>query len=597
MSSSMPGHTNGTPNRTGRRWCARAAAVGGIVLVALGLGAAPASAHAVLLDTSPNPGQVLDHSPSQILLRFNESVDAGLGAIRLYDHAGARRDLSLPVASDRDVVVVNVPERLGDGAYVVTWRVISADSHPVRGGFTFQIGTAANAGSKQIQGLTRRLVDQQSGNTTVGVLYAIARGGVFGGLAALMGGSLFLTLIARGTDDGRGWRVVRAAWVVSATSTFGGLLLLGPYGSGEGVTKVFDPDLLREVLDARYGQAWAARLVLLVLAWPVLRRLLDASAPRSRRLLGAAGALALGLAATITLSGHATSGRWVAAAIPIDLVHVLAMSCWLGGLLCLAAAVLPSRALAELRTLLPQFSRLALTSVAVLAVTGAFQSWRQVGSLDALRDTDYGRLLIIKAALVAIVILFAYRSRGVVQRLAIWLAERRAPEPALVAGGSDDDLEPPWFEEQVERRILRNSVIGEVAVAVAVIVVTALLVNAVPARTANSFGAQGATGVTLKSRAAWVDVTVAPGRTGANSVHVFVLRPDGAPLGVQQITLTIELRSRNIGPIDVPLRHISNDHDYSPGFEIPIAGTWRVTAKIVVTQFDERTLTGAVVIR
>ena len=125
--------------------------------------------------------------------------------------------------------------------------------------------------------------------------------------------------------------------------------------------------------------------------------------------------------------------------MPADVLHILAMSTWIGGLVVLTFAVFPGRNVAELREVVPRFSRVGFWSVCVLVVTGTFQGWRQVRTLDALRTTDYGQLLIIKLAIVAVILVFAARSR----QLRRWLWPDPAPEPKperelVVAGGSDD---------------------------------------------------------------------------------------------------------------------------------------------------------------
>src|SRR3954469_7793954 len=90
--------------------------------------------------------------------------------------------------------------------------------------------------------------------------------------------------------------------------------------------------------------------------------------------------------------GHAGTGIQTGLAIPADLVHVAAMACWLGGLMVLCVAVLPKGDADELRTVLPRYSALALGAIVALIVSGGYQAWRQVGSIDALKSTDYGRL-------------------------------------------------------------------------------------------------------------------------------------------------------------------------------------------------------------
>jgi copper transport protein len=97
-------------------------------------------------------------------------------------------------------------------------------------------------------------------------------------------------------------------------------------------------------------------------------------------------------------------------AIPADTVHLGAVAVWLGGLVLLFAAMMPAADAAELRSAVPRYSQLALISVGAIVVTGLFQSWRQVGSLTGLRDTDFGRILVIKLLIVGALVVAAASS-------------------------------------------------------------------------------------------------------------------------------------------------------------------------------------------
>src|SRR5690349_6651747 len=110
------------------------------------LTAGPASAHANLLATSPGDGAHLDAAPPIVSLTFSEPISASLGAVKVFDQNAHRVDNGNVVARDA-TVTVGLESGVGDGAYTVTWRVISADSHPVRGAFTFTVGSGnlANA--------------------------------------------------------------------------------------------------------------------------------------------------------------------------------------------------------------------------------------------------------------------------------------------------------------------------------------------------------------------------------------------------------------------------------------------------------------------
>ena len=200
-----------------------------------------------------------------------------------------------------------------------------------------------------------------------------------------------------------------------------GIALEGVYAAGLPLDDVFDTSVFRDVLDTRYGQVALVRLALLVLAIPLLRLLLHrrpATEHPLRVVVDGAGARDRRRASRSRpgIAGHASSGIQTGLAIPADLVHVAGMACWLGGLVVLCVAVLPRRDVDELRAVLPRYSALALGAIVALVVSGAYQAWRQVGSIDALKSTDYGRLLIAKLVVFAALIVAAAFSREIVNR-------------------------------------------------------------------------------------------------------------------------------------------------------------------------------------
>ena len=580
---------------TNRRRQVAATALGGMLVL---LTATPAFAHASLLESNPAPGEVLQASPQQIRLSFSEVVSASFGAVRVYNSDSERVD-SGDVKTRNNAVEVQVP-KLDNGSYVVTWRVTSADSHPISGAFTFQIGNAGNASSPRTQALAARLLGAERGDELVGTVYGITRGLLFAGLALMIGCAAFgliVTTRARASTINR--RLVWIGWLTTTTAALFGFLVYGPYAAGIGLDQTFKTSLIDETLSTRYGQIGVARLVLLLLAIPIIRVLLarDGEEPRAvpRLWLGAATLFAVLIAATPGLSGHASSGDLVPLAVVTDTIHVLAMGLWVGGLVTLGVVVLRWPSVAEIEAPVSRWSRLAFGCVAAIVVTGVFQAWRQVGNLTALRSTEYGRMLIIKVLLFAGLLMLAAFSRESVR----YLFPEPAPKPGrvpLVAGGADDAPESELTPEEVaeyeawEFRRLRRSVWAEVGVAVLVFAVTALLVNAAPAKTAAAQANGNAIGVTLKSGKVWVDVVVVPGRRGQNAVHVSALTPQGAPEDVKDLTITFSLPERDIAGIEVPLERISAGHYTAAGFSIPIAGKWVVTAKAVVSEFTERTL-------
>jgi copper transport protein len=589
--------------------------------------ASPAFAHATLETTNPAPGAVLTGTPNAITLQFSEPVTVALGGIRLYDHNGDRIATDPPTKPAANSVSTATRGDLRNGSYVVTWRVTSADTHPIQGAFTFQIGTNGNATSRQVTGLADRLLADQRGAKAVGEGWGVARFLAFAGIAVLIGAVVFCVAVWPRARSSRTARVITYSGLgVLAFATLAGFLLQGPYAAGLGIGHVFDTALWRDVATTRFGTVWLARLALCVVAFVLVRVLFSRSdrEPLPGWWLAAAGAVGVAIAGTPALAGHAATGQYVALALVADVVHVLAMSIWLGGLVMMAVVVLRGNEIEERRDVVLDFSFFATWCVLALVASGAFQTWRQVRTLDALRDTDYGHILVIKLVVFALMAVFALFSREIVGRVFAYVDDDEDDEDgddadavesvATVSGGAvdtdDDGIEPEDAPADVrtglmdldpevrsEWRNLRRSVWAEAILGMAILAITAVLVNATPAATANAGAAGGAAGVTMRSDRVVVDVTVAPAKAGNNDIHVSTFTPAGAPMDVAELTVAFDLPSRKIAAIDVPLRKLGPGHYLSPGFNIPIAGDWRVVAKARLTDVDQVTLTDTVTIR
>lgn len=595
---------------TPRRGLVRLAALGGLSVAFVVMLATPAFAHAVLLQTVPGEGAVLTTPPESVSLRFSEQVTVTPGSVRVFDTKGNRVDTGT-ISTTGDTVQADIRPHLPDGAYVVTWRVISADTHPVEGAFTFQVGIAANATSPTVTGLAQNLLHNQKGDQTVGVVYGALRGLLYAGVALFVGAVAFAVFI---WPDARGLRrtahLLWAGWIVTAVATVGEVLIQGVYGAGLKLDALFHTDLIRGVLGTQFGHMSILRLALLVATIPLLRRLLrnPAGLPLPVWAQPITVVLAVTMALTFALSGHAHTGDYAPLAVIGDLFHINAMAVWLGGLAVLAYAVFPRRSVEQLRHVVPRFSRVAIGCVAALVISGSFQSWRQVRSLHALETTTYGHALLVKLFLVLILVVFGALSRQIVGYLfPAPLSEPHDARVPVVTGGADNDTpnaagsnepgldEDSEIDEEYELRRLKRSVISEVVLAIAVIAVTAVLVNAAPAKVAAAQRAGGAAGITLKAQQVWVDITIAPGVAPAsNDVHVTAILPSGAPTNLKGLTATIDYPSRHIAPLTIPLRLLGPGHYLSPGFTIPFPGNWRVTAHAQIDQFTEITLAGIV---
>ncbi|MFE2537732.1 copper resistance protein CopC [Streptomyces sp. NPDC059371] len=391
---------NGSGQRERRLGARALALLGGVLVLVLFGGVSGASAHAALTGTDPREGSVLKSAPRRVTLTFSESIGLFDDSFRVLDPENRRVRTGEPEHADgrSDTAGVTLPRGLRDGTYTVAWRVVSADSHPVSGAFTFSVGKPS---------ATPAPPPPTTGDPVSSALYDIARYAAYTGLALLIGAVTFV--LACGFP-GSVRRLLVTGWWILLGSTFALLLLRGPYERGTGVSEVFDPDGLSDTLGSRPGVVLVARLALLAAVAFVPPRVpvRDRGAGRGVLVLGVLFSLAL--AVTWAASEHASAGIQVPAAMVSSVLHLLAMAVWLGGLAALLAALhRPAEPVPP--AVVTRFSRLALTSVAVLAVTGVYQSWRGLGSWDALTSTAYGRLLVVKVALVALLLAGAAFSR------------------------------------------------------------------------------------------------------------------------------------------------------------------------------------------
>ena len=560
------------------QWVTRLVAAFGAVVLAVLAWSGVASAHAALETADPGQGSVLLTAPAQVVLHFSEPVTITDGSVRVLGPRGQRVDEGGAHHPGGEVssVAVALPSDVANGTYIVAWRVISADSHPVHGAYTFSVGTAAGVAKSDREASAIAI---QAGSVVVGTIVGVIRFLAFLALIVFVG-LLFVIRLAwvEGGASRRVRMILRWSWAVLAGASVAGYLVQGVYASELPLGSVFHASLLSEVWATRFGQVEIFRLVLLMAAVPVVlavegrlgRQEGAESHPSTQKgLTAVVGIVGLALLATPGLAGHASTGVDPALGLLLDVVHVASAALWLGGLVLLATFLVrppPSHeAPDEPVDVTLAVSSVAFVAVLLLIITGLVQSFRQVGSVYALIHTTFGRLLLLKVALVVVLVVLGWLSRRVLHGK---VRQRASSSPA-----SAGDLGR-----------LRTSVVAELAVAVAVLVVTAFLVNAVPARQA----------VALPFATSWttlgvqVNADVAPARVGpGNAVHIYVLSSAGRPNAVPELDATLTPPGTTIGPIAVPLRLVSPGHYSAEGVDLPLAGTWVLKVKVRTTAIDE----------
>ncbi|MGY1783684.1 copper resistance CopC/CopD family protein [Geodermatophilus sp. SYSU D00698] len=574
-----------------------------LVLLAgwLGLGVAtagPAAAHAELVSTDPGEGARLDAAPGQVTLRFTEGVSLGAGYARVLGDDGERVDTGAASVQD-DTVTVPLRGDLPDASYVVTYRVISADSHPVSGAYAFVVGDGelADAGA---------VATDPDADPFVAAALPAARALGFAGEAVGLGVPAFLLLCwPAGWASRRMRRLTTAGLATVAGAAVLTFLLQGPYAGGVGLGSLLDPALLSTTASSAYGLTTLGRgalaLLLAALLVPLWRR---AAAPQPPETVGVA-VLGAGVVLTTAAVGHPVAGSLPVLATAVTAVHVAAMALWLGGLAALLAGLVrPGVEAGELAAALPRWSRIASGSVAALVVTGVVQSVREVGSPAALVSTTYGWILLAKLALVLLLLAAAGVSRvWVQQHLGLTRprpgGRRRVTAHAFAAPGAEE----PAVAEAARARAavqargavedvapLRRTVLVEAAVAAAVLVLSALLVGTPPARAT----AAQPVDVTLPLQSSAgesgsVQLSIDPARPGANTLHLYLFDDDGRLAQPADLRVTLTEPEQEIGPLDVDLEPAGPGHWVADGMSIPGAGTWTVAVSVRLDEFTATT--------
>ncbi len=589
----------------------RAFAAAAIVAAAVFLSAGPAGAHAILEGSDPAPETRLDESPAEIALRFDEPVDAELGGVRLFDEEGNRIQLGRPgrVDGDESTVTADVPA-LADGGYVATWRVVSDDSHPVQGAFSFRVGES-DASAAELETLSSSLLKAEGGSAVVGVLFAIDRWAVFLATTVFVGGLFFLAAVwTEGRGSRRAWRTLGGAWGVALVASIASIGLQGAFAEALPFRDVLDPSVWSGIVDTRFGQAALLRAALLVVMVPLALAVLREREPDAARRRTQAGAVAVvGLATlfSISLAGHATTGVWVPVAGVTDLVHLAGVAVWAGGLAVVLGAVFPPSA-SEPPVM--RFSALAPWAMGAIVASGVVQAWRQVGSIDALRSTDYGTVLIVKLVFVGVLLVVAAVARNTLRDRVDVARERAlvgAPVPAGPGAARAEDVPDAATLAAEDRALasrLRKLVTVEAVLAVAIFAVTAVLVNVQPARSAQE---QAFAEIVEGDNVAF-DVFVTPAVAGRNDFHATTLTPGGTQRDVLEMRMELTLPDHDIGPFtatsardapggEVRLRRLGPGHYAAFGLDVPISGDWELTITVVFDEVESGTATTEVPIR
>lgn len=525
--------------RSRGRWLAWITAIVVVLWPAL------AAAHASLVASDPASEAVLATSPTTFSLTFNEPVTALL--LQLIDARGRSQAIT---AIDQDGATLRFapPALLSEGAHVLSWRVISADGHPIGGALTFWIGTPG-------QRLPPIVVPDDP----------VRRAAIWGTritvdftLLTAVGGAVFLGWIATVPVAGMmtaGLALLGLAAVVLSAGLQGLDALDLP------LARLGDAAVWRAGASGSFGDAATLSGLALVLALAALRW-----RGWNARLLSLGAVVSLGTA--FAVSGHAATAEPRSLSGAAVWVHGVSLALWIGALLPLAIAVgRRDAALAPLR----RFSKAIPLAIVALLISGIALAAIELGRIDALWQSDYGRVLIAKLALVVALL-----------ALALWNRVRLTP--LLLAG------------EATAVRRMRASIAAELVLVIAILGVVGLWRFTPPPRSAVSQSTAPSEVVHLHTERAMATVTLAPARAGPVEIEVLLQTADEAPLAAQALTVTLANPDAGIEPLSAEARKTA-DGPWRARLTAPVPGTWTLTLGILISDFEKVNLETPIVIR
>jgi copper transport protein len=514
----------------------------GIAAAALVLPAS-AWAHAALLRTVPSASRIVNTSPAQVLLTYSEAVEPRFAIVSVTDAAGAQQTAAPPRRSPADPDTLVVPlKRLSQGWYLVYWRVISVDGHPVRGAFTYAVGPNA--------GPAPQFVIPSIAETAATPPLIVARWLVFLSVMGAIGVFVLSQLTARplvSRVSGTRLRALSIAFVVAAAVALVATPVYVLLATAKfALRSAWDVGALVPLVRvSAFGRGYVdLELCFALFTLAAAVSLWVGRPERPRRsvaeLLALAGALAGAAAALLvaTVSGHAgqTSPRGVA--ILLDWLHLAAGSLWVGGLaglLILAASLPAARRVAGLVVFVPRFSNVALGSVFVLVASGIGASVLHLPTLGSLWQTSYGQALLAKIALLLLAILLA--SNNLLRTVPRLRASR--DRPALGAPAAV---------------LLRRLVTGETLLVAAAVLAAALLSSLAPPASALAKAGGAAAHVgpgpvnsVVNSNGYRLELHVNPNRAAVPNAFTVRITRDGVPLRGATVTTTFNMLDMEMG--------------------------------------------------
>ncbi len=515
----------------------------GVVLAVVGvLGVLPAvaGAHAALLKTSPSASGTVNSSPADVALTYSEPVEPRFAIVSVTNADGENVTTGRPARSTSNPNQLVTPlQSLPEGWYLVYWRVISVDGHPVRGAFTFAVGpNPGPAPQFQIPSLSETAA-------TTGQL--IARWAMFLTFLSSIGLAVFRLGVAQPVArDGVSLKPITIALAISLGLALVAIPVYVLIATADFAQRsIFDlGNVVPLIRDSAFGRGYVdLEIVTALFALAVAVAIATDRPERPRRsvanLLALAGAaLAAGAALFVPgLSGHAGQYSPRGESLILDAVHLAAVSTWIGGLigLIVLAATAGSRRMPAMVSAVPRFSRVAFSSVAVIILSGTLAALTRFPTLSSVWQTGYGQALLVKIGILLAAMAVA----------AINLLDTK---PRIAAARERPDVGPGAVA------LLRRLIGVELFLLVGAIFAAAVLSSlAPPPKSLASIGhslarvGPGVVAKTITKGPYALNVKVAPNRAAVPNAFSVKLTKNGKPVTGADVVTTFTMLDMEMG--------------------------------------------------
>lgn len=511
------------------------------------------SAHAYIKKSTPLENEMIEKSPNEVTIQFDETIQPAFNSLKVFDSEGNRVDKKNGRIDPKQPSILKsgLKKNLPDGMYRIKWKVVSSDGHPVEGVIPFQIGTEDQGSAvihKETNGYTPkadliiiRWLQYFSNSCYVGLLF------------------FYMIILPKeyrqnGSKDKLFIRLLSSSFVLLFLSILLSLPLQATIESGFPWSEVFSFQTFENMLmNTSFGQTWIYQVAIL-LTLALITSFIGMAKSTKKIILWVCLALGTALLLTKALTSHAAAQTNQLLTVSLDFLHLLAASIWIGSLIGFVA-LLPWRKTEETKQefiqMIKSFSKWGIILVLLLTFTGVFGSLLYIPNPSSLVQTSYGKVLGIK------VILFLFM---LIPATVNFIIGKRKKEKGLAA-----------------------SLWGELSVGVVILILSVVLTN-LPTAMQSPGPFKETKNVNQGEQ---VILSVTPNSIGENLYEVTLKDRKGKPINdIEQLHLTFTMLDMDMGKETVNMEKVAEGKYRVQGLHFIMAGDWNVHVHVLTKSLE-----------